>query len=219
MAQQQPFIVNYPREKEPFFTPGEKKTAGIGAGGAAGAGYLYARGLKGENRWRDIPSKARRSSVFGQALRKGEAPGAAEHITSTIRRGVIGTGRDIVGSAGGIWGGLKGAGRGLIGKKLSARHGKLIELSAKLDDLIEFQYGGPEFGQGLAVGMQLGRQQTRRRYEERKEHEPVRRHHGFAKLGTIFGLGTLTGAGVATGSVATRKALSSVARFLNPKIK
>lgn len=160
------------------------RNAALIAGGTVGApAALYARGLKGETPWRDIPTKIK--ADFTRYRQSGLASGeVVQDITGTIRKGAIGAAKDVSSVGRGAWANVRGAWRGLVPKKLSARHGRLIELSAKLDDLIQFKVSDDE--------------------RKKKSH--------LSKYAALYGVGGVTGAGIATGSLATRNALAWTGR-------
>lgn len=177
-----------PEDDEPFrLSPGVKKTAAIGGAAIGVPGLLYARGLRSQGvPWTKVP----------QVLKGDIRSGSVGSITGTMRAGATGLWGGAKGSSRAVWEALKNAGRGLR-QGLSAND-PLIQLNAKLDDLIEF----------------------RARYNLDDEQKKSK----FPKLATLYGAGALTGAGIATGSAATRqgmtyagKKLGSFYRFLRGK--
>jgi len=184
-----------------------KRAAVIGGTTVGVPGYLYARGLKGENKWSSIPTKLKRAEVFRKAFAGGAPPPVGhttQGIVSAMRKGVAASAIDVATAGRTVWENLRAAGRGIRGTKLSARHSKLVELNAKMDGMIQFA-NSSSVTSALAAQLAMEPDITRPYVHHRRKPDDKKKQ--LPKLGAVYGVGGLTGAGIATGSLATRKAL------------
>jgi len=185
------YPIAYPEpepDREPLLSGREKRNLAIGGAAVGVPGYLYARGVHaGGVPWKQVPGAA-----WGQI--KGRK---SYDIASALRTGTIRTGKDIGSIGPRIWRHVKGIGKGLAGKSLSS-DAKLVQLSAKLDAIINFEI---------------------RLTPEEYDELTGRGKSSFPKAAALIGGGALTGAGIATGSLATRSLLMRSGKRLQKWVK
>lgn len=147
-------------------TPGQQKALLYGGTAVGVPGYLYTRGLRGMGvPLSKVPQVLKRDIA---ALGTHEvAPGKFKYatfggITDTMRQGLVGTGTGLKEGAGKFWRQVKGGFRGMSStpvKKLSARHGRLIDLNSKLESLVQldnktdYAIGGGLLGGAAITGL------------------------------------------------------------------
>lgn len=137
------YYPQFPQEPESEgLSSGTKKGLIAGGVGVGVPGLLYARGLGAKG----IPLRQMPGAAWGQI--KGRK---SYDIASTLRAGTIGAGKDIGSIGPRIWGHLKGIGKGFAGKALSSDD-RLVQLSTRLDQLIQFEVAFPKTRTALGIG-------------------------------------------------------------------